>query len=153
MYYGDNLDVLRQHIKDDSVDLIYLDPPFNSNRLSVRPRARMKQHVVGPVFAVKVGVLDAVEDLDRVGADTHVDPTSDVSEPRSRIPRPSRCASEWTAAAVTRHGNGHSRRVCYFYRLSIQSCTRRSCVSPPYVLTESKPLQVSAHAVPCALTP
>lgn len=31
LYYGDNLDVLRQHIKDESVDLVYLDPPFNSN--------------------------------------------------------------------------------------------------------------------------
>lgn len=30
LYYGDNLDVLRKHIKDNSVDLIYLDPPFNS---------------------------------------------------------------------------------------------------------------------------
>ncbi len=32
LYYGDNLDILRQHIADESVDLIYLDPPFNSNR-------------------------------------------------------------------------------------------------------------------------
>jgi DNA modification methylase len=31
LYYGDNLVVLREHIKDESVDLIYLDPPFNSN--------------------------------------------------------------------------------------------------------------------------
>ena len=31
LYYGDNLDVLREHIGDASVDLIYLDPPFNSN--------------------------------------------------------------------------------------------------------------------------
>lgn len=31
LYYGDNLDVLRRHIDDESVDLIYLDPPFNSN--------------------------------------------------------------------------------------------------------------------------
>ncbi len=31
LYYGDNLDVLRQQIKSESVDLIYLDPPFNSN--------------------------------------------------------------------------------------------------------------------------
>src|SRR5436309_2497067 len=31
LYYGDNLDVLRRHIADESVDLIYLDPPFNSN--------------------------------------------------------------------------------------------------------------------------
>jgi site-specific DNA-methyltransferase (adenine-specific) len=31
LYYGDNLDVLKRHVKDDSVDLVYLDPPFNSN--------------------------------------------------------------------------------------------------------------------------
>ena len=31
LYYGDNLEVLRGCIRDESVDLIYLDPPFNSN--------------------------------------------------------------------------------------------------------------------------
>ena len=31
LYFGDNLDILRQHVADESVDLIYLDPPFNSN--------------------------------------------------------------------------------------------------------------------------
>ncbi len=31
LYYGDNLDVLRRHVPNESVDLIYLDPPFNSN--------------------------------------------------------------------------------------------------------------------------
>ena len=31
LYFGDNLEILRQHIADESVDLIYLDPPFNSN--------------------------------------------------------------------------------------------------------------------------
>ena len=31
LYFGDNLDILREHIPDESVDLIYLDPPFNSN--------------------------------------------------------------------------------------------------------------------------
>jgi DNA modification methylase len=31
LYYGDNLDVLRQYVRDESVDLVYLDPPFNSN--------------------------------------------------------------------------------------------------------------------------
>lgn len=30
LYYGDNLDVLRRYIPDETVDLIYLDPPFNS---------------------------------------------------------------------------------------------------------------------------
>ena len=32
LYYGDNLDILREHIPDGSIDLIYLDPPFNSKR-------------------------------------------------------------------------------------------------------------------------
>jgi site-specific DNA-methyltransferase (adenine-specific) len=31
LYYGDNLDILRRYIPAASVDLIYLDPPFNSN--------------------------------------------------------------------------------------------------------------------------
>lgn len=32
LYYGDNLDVLRRHVASETVDLVYLDPPFNSNR-------------------------------------------------------------------------------------------------------------------------
>ena len=31
LYFGDNLDILREHVPDESVDLVYLDPPFNSN--------------------------------------------------------------------------------------------------------------------------
>ena len=31
LYFGDNLDIMRTHLADESVDLIYLDPPFNSN--------------------------------------------------------------------------------------------------------------------------
>ena len=31
LYYGDNLEVLRRYVADESVDLVYLDPPFNSN--------------------------------------------------------------------------------------------------------------------------
>lgn len=30
LYYGDNLDILRRYLKDESVDLVCLDPPFNS---------------------------------------------------------------------------------------------------------------------------
>ncbi|MBE0479289.1 site-specific DNA-methyltransferase, partial [Candidatus Aerophobetes bacterium] len=30
LYYGDNLDILRRYVKDESIDLVYLDPPFNS---------------------------------------------------------------------------------------------------------------------------
>ena len=32
LYYGDNLEILREHIKDETINLIYLDPPFNSNK-------------------------------------------------------------------------------------------------------------------------
>ena len=32
LYYGDNLDIITRYVKDESVDLIYLDPPFNSNQ-------------------------------------------------------------------------------------------------------------------------
>ncbi|QGZ89754.1 DNA methyltransferase [Microcystis aeruginosa] len=32
LYYGDNLEVLRKYIKDESIDLCYIDPPFNSKR-------------------------------------------------------------------------------------------------------------------------
>ena len=31
LFYGDNLDVLGRHVADESIDLVYLDPPFNSN--------------------------------------------------------------------------------------------------------------------------
>jgi len=31
LYYGDNLDILRRYIDDESIDLIYLNPPSNSN--------------------------------------------------------------------------------------------------------------------------
>jgi DNA modification methylase len=32
LYYGNNLEILRRYVKDESVDLIYLDPPFKSNQ-------------------------------------------------------------------------------------------------------------------------
>ncbi len=32
LFYGDNLAILGGHVGDATVDLVYLDPPFNSNR-------------------------------------------------------------------------------------------------------------------------
>lgn len=32
LYYGDKLDVLPRYVKDETVDLVYLDPPFKSNQ-------------------------------------------------------------------------------------------------------------------------
>jgi len=47
-FVGDNLDVLRQHIPDDSVDLVYLDPPFQSGKA---------YHVYNGVAAEERGAL------------------------------------------------------------------------------------------------
>lgn len=51
LYYGDNLDVLHRYVKDESVDLVYLDPPFNSNQdrrkitiLARKPLRSMARH-------------------------------------------------------------------------------------------------------------
>ena len=33
LYFGDNLDILQKHVVDASIDLVYLDPPFNSQRV------------------------------------------------------------------------------------------------------------------------
>jgi site-specific DNA-methyltransferase (adenine-specific) len=32
LYYGDNLEILRRYIENESVDLVYLDPPFKSDQ-------------------------------------------------------------------------------------------------------------------------
>ena len=32
LYYGDNLDILKRYIPDESIDLVYLDPPFKSDQ-------------------------------------------------------------------------------------------------------------------------
>jgi site-specific DNA-methyltransferase (adenine-specific) len=40
LYHGDNLRILRQHGRDETIDLIYLDPPFNSDQnYDVRSKA------------------------------------------------------------------------------------------------------------------
>jgi len=44
LYYGDNLDVLRRFIAGETVDLCYIDPPFNS-RVQLQPN--IQQHRLG----------------------------------------------------------------------------------------------------------
>jgi len=52
--YGDNLDILRRYLPDASVDLIYLDPPFNSNRES---NVIFKDEPGNPTDAGRVGPI------------------------------------------------------------------------------------------------
>ena len=52
LFFGDNLDILRNHIDDCSVDLIYLDPPFNSNaNYNVLFQERSGQHSAAQITA------------------------------------------------------------------------------------------------------
>lgn len=53
LYYGDNLHVLREHIANESVDLVYLDPPFNSNKYTGRKNARLQIITVAELFQNK----------------------------------------------------------------------------------------------------
>lgn len=55
LYYGDNLKVLRDSIRDESVDLIYLDPPFNSN-------ASYNVLFKGPAGADSAAQIEAFDD-------------------------------------------------------------------------------------------
>ncbi len=59
LYYGDNLEVLREYLADASVDLIYLDPPFNSNAsYNVLFRAPAKNGVGGAGTDASIEAFD-----------------------------------------------------------------------------------------------
>ena len=66
LYYGDNLQVLRDSIANESVDLIYLDPPFNSKatcNVGYRGKAVVIVCVAEPLFVARSGrILPAVKD-------------------------------------------------------------------------------------------
>ena len=36
LYYGDNLEILQRYVPDESVNLIYVDPPFNTGKRQQR---------------------------------------------------------------------------------------------------------------------
>ncbi len=65
LFYGDNLLVLRDHIPDASVDLVYLDPPFNSNA-SYNVLFREKSGEESPA-QIKAFKDTAAQSLTRVG--------------------------------------------------------------------------------------
>jgi site-specific DNA-methyltransferase (adenine-specific) len=70
LYYGDNLDILREHIRDESVDLVYLDPPFNSqatyNVLFHAPTGERSQAQIGDFCTTpRTGALADVSEVKR----------------------------------------------------------------------------------------
>ena len=80
LYYGDNLDVLRRHVKDESVDLVYLDPPFNS-------QANYKVLFKAPSGQQSEAQIEA---FDRAGVAAHGPRCGDVAEglQRDAVERP-----------------------------------------------------------------
>ena len=60
LHYHDNLEIMRNHIPDESVDLVYLDPPFNSqadynvlSREEVEGMASKIEETIGKVNAAR----------------------------------------------------------------------------------------------------
>ena len=47
LYYGDNLSILQQYVADESINLIYIDPPFNTGKRQQRTELRVKQDAQG----------------------------------------------------------------------------------------------------------
>ncbi|MBU2530395.1 MAG: site-specific DNA-methyltransferase, partial [Elusimicrobia bacterium] len=64
LYYGDNLKILKQYIKDNSIDLIYLDPPFQSGKNYNRIFQPEKGDIKGEAAQIK-----AFEDTWKWGAE------------------------------------------------------------------------------------
>ena len=47
IYFGDNLDILRRHALDGTVNLIYIDPPFNTGKAQTRTRIKTVRSASG----------------------------------------------------------------------------------------------------------
>jgi DNA modification methylase len=102
--FGDNLDVLRDHIDQESVDLVYLDPPFNSQEnYNVLFKERSGAGVGAQIEAFRDtwkwedGAANAYEDVMRFNGEealvlkgTAVDQLAKLSPPvfsRPKMPR------------------------------------------------------------------
>lgn len=94
LYYGHNLDILRRYVKDESVDLIYLDPPFKSNQ------------DYNVLFKEQDGTRAASQI--RAFEDTWTwDPRTDVSEPPSTAKDLSSTASAARVGSLTEFALDH----------------------------------------------
>jgi len=47
LYYGDNLEILQEYIDDESINLIYIDPPFNTGKRQQRTELQVKRDAQG----------------------------------------------------------------------------------------------------------
>jgi DNA modification methylase len=108
LYYGDNLDILRRYIPDESVDLVYLDPPFNSNRdynVIFKDESGRKSDAQ----------LVAFEDTWHWGPDAeHIyDYLTNTSQHEGRVPD-----NVSTLVAALRHGIGANQMMAYLVEMA-----------------------------------
>jgi adenine specific DNA methylase Mod len=80
LYYGDNLSVLRDHIKDESVDLVYLDPPFNSSANYNVLFSTPKGHQSGAQIEAFEDTWHWGEQAERECSEISQQPNTDVTE-------------------------------------------------------------------------
>ena len=106
LYYGDNLPVLREYIRSESVDLIYLDPPFNSSGKAKRAVVQVKS---GQVSSGQV--RDLVGTVDREKAPIGIFIT--LEEPTTKM-------REEAAAAGFHHSPGWGQDYPRIQLLTIQ---------------------------------
>ncbi len=69
LYYGDNLDILGRYIKDESIDLIYLDPPFKSNQ-NYNVLFKEKN---GTQSSAQIRAFEDTWHWDRIAEDTYIE--------------------------------------------------------------------------------
>lgn len=69
LYYGDNLEILRKYIRDDSIDLIYLDPPFSSRK----DYNIIFKEAVGELSAAQIKAFSDTWHWDKAAEDTFQD--------------------------------------------------------------------------------
>ncbi len=77
LYYGDNLEVMRRHVPSESVDLVYLDPPFNSDRTYnlVYKGSHAEERAFVDTWTWDEGAENAFRELtDRIPQGVHVPP-------------------------------------------------------------------------------
>ncbi len=108
LYYGDNLDILRRYIPDESVDLIYLDPPFNSNRdynVIFKDESGRKSDAQ----------LVAFEDTWRWGPDAErvYEYLTNTARHEGRVPD-----NVSTIVAALRHGIGENQMMAYLVEMA-----------------------------------
>ncbi len=88
LYFGDNLEILRKYIPDNSIDLIYLDPPFNSkatyNVLYKEPTGKPSQAQISAFEDTWQWGLESERSLQEIAAS--VDASAQVKEFMSVLP-------------------------------------------------------------------